>query len=141
MSPSVKSELRRVTGKHEIPRHPMIAFKRLYFNSNPNHNTLGHYYIAEPGVKVDDQYIGSKSPEAAYSIVRLKVLDPVIEAVRQYQYDVSQSVNTVMLMRLDKLYNRDVHHYIEEHGKYALLNNNRGSLGINSLMTNHSPSS
>jgi ribonuclease HI len=115
--------------KPEIPRHPMIAFKRLYFNSNPSHNTLGHYYVAEPGC--DEQYIGSKSPEAAYSIVRLKVLDPVIESVRRYQYDVSNSVNTVMLLKLDKLYSRDVYPYIEEHGKYALLNNNRGSIGVN----------
>lgn len=115
--------------KADIPRHPLIAFKRLYFNSSPDYNTAGHYYIAEPGT--DDQHFGSRCPEAAYSIVRLKILDPVIESIRDYQYDVSRAVNCVMLMRLDKVYSRDVHPYLDEHGRRALTANNRGSMGLN----------
>lgn len=115
--------------KADVARHPLIAFKRLYFNSNHGCNTLGHYYIAEPGS--DEQHIGSKCPEAAYSVVRLKTLDPVIEAIRQYQYEVANTVNCVMLMRLDKVYSRDVHPYLSTHGRHALTANNRGSMGLN----------
>jgi ribonuclease HI len=115
--------------KADITKHPLLSFRRLYFNSSARYNTPGHYYIAEPGC--EEQYIGSKSPETAYAVIRLKTPEPVIEAVRNYQYTASHSVNTVMLLRLNKLYSRDVYPYLEEHGRYAMLSNHRQSLGVN----------
>ena len=116
--------------KNDVQRHPMIAFKRLYFNSGLQYNTLGHYYIAEPGTP-DDHHIGGKYPEAAYSVIRLKVLDPVIEAIRDYQCEVANTVNCVMLMRLDKVYSKDVYPYLQDHGRCALTANRRSSIGLN----------
>ena len=115
--------------KNDIERHPFIHYRRLYFNSVKEHNVPGHYYLAEPGG--DDFLIGKKVPESAYSVIRLKNEDDVIELVKSRQYDISNLINAVVMMRLDKVYHPDVHKYIETHGKYTLVQANKNTLSLN----------
>lgn len=115
--------------KADIDRHPFIHFKRLYFNSVPEHNIPGHYYLAEPGT--DDFLIAKKTPDSAYCVVRLKKEDYAIETVKSRQYEISNLINAVIMLRLDKLYHPDVHKYIDLHGKYTLMQPNKNTLSLN----------
>lgn len=115
--------------KKTIHRHPLIGFKRLYFNSSHQLNTPGHYYLVEPGT--DELHIGSRIPEASYCVLHLYKPDPIIENIRNYQSDVSNDIVSIMLMRVDKIYSKTVYPYLEEHGRYALMQNIRGTIGLN----------
>lgn len=115
--------------KVDVTKHPFLNFKRLYFNSSRNYNQDGTYYIAEPGG--DDYIVGKKMPETSYAVVRLKEKDEVIETVKERQFDISNSVNSVIMMRLDKLYSPEVYPYIHCYGRHALTHTNRGLLNIN----------
>lgn len=121
--------------KSDIIRHPFLNFKRMYFNSSPEYNVDGHYYIAEPGG--DDYIVGKKMPETSYAVVRLKEKDHVIETVKERQFDISNSVNSVIMMRLDKLYSPEVYPYVHCYGRHALSHNNRGLLNID--FVDHKP--
>lgn len=115
--------------KNTATKDPMIGFKRLYFNSTSDYNRPGHYYLVEPGG--EEKHIGARLPEAAYCVLRLNTPDPVIEAIRDYQYKASNDINSVMIMRLDKVYSREAYKYIVEHGQFALVQNIKGSIGLN----------
>lgn len=117
--------------KSEVERHPFIHFKRMYFNSTPEFNVSGQYYIAEPGG--DDFVVGKKLPETSFSVVKLKEPDRVIEVVKSCQFEAANAINAIMFMRLEKVYSPDVFPYIEQHGKYALLQSARSSLGLSFL--------
>lgn len=115
--------------KRIVNRHPLVGFKRLYFNSINQLNTPGHYYLVEPGT--DELHIGSRVPEASYCVLHLYQPDTVLEGIRNYQSDVSNDIVSIMLMRLDKVYSKTAYSYLEEHGKYALMQNIKGTIGLN----------
>lgn len=115
--------------KNDTERHPFIHFRRLYFNSVQEHNIPGHYYLAEPGG--DDFLIGKKIPESAYSVIRLTKQDDAVETVKERQYEISNLINAIVMMRLDKVYHPDVHKYIDQHGKYTLMQANKNTLSLN----------
>lgn len=115
--------------KNTAVKDPLIGFKRLYFNSSADYNKPGHYYLVEPGG--DEKQIGGRLPEASYCVLRLKNPDSVIETIRDYQHIVSNDINSIMIMRLDKVYSRDTYKYLAEHGQYALVQNTKGTIGLN----------
>lgn len=107
--------------KSEIDKHPFINFKRIYFNSVERFNVIGHYFQADPGG--GDFTIGKRIPETGFAVVRLKECDPVLEAVKQKQYEIANDFNSIIMMKLDNIYNKDIYKYIQEHGKYSLIGN------------------
>lgn len=115
--------------KRTVTRHPLIGFKRLYFNSTNQLNRPGHYYLVEPGT--DELHIGSRVPEASYCVLHLYQPESVIEDIRNHQASVSNDIVSIMLMRLDKVYSKAVYPYLVEHGKYALMQNIKGTIGLN----------
>lgn len=115
--------------KSDVERHPFIHMRRGYFNSVSEYNIPGHYYLAEPGG--DDFLIGKKVPESAYCVVRLLKPENVIEIVKERQFEIANTINAVMMLRLDKIYNPEVYEYIEDHGKYTLLQASKSVLGLN----------
>jgi len=115
--------------KKTVQRHPLLGFKRLYFNSTNQLNTPGHYYLVEPGT--DELHIGSRIPEASYCVLHLYNPDPIVETIRNHQATVSNDIVSIMLMRLDKVYSKTAYPYLEEHGKYALMQNIKGTIGLN----------
>lgn len=104
--------------KVEVDRHPFINFKRIYFNSLQQFNIPGHYYQADPGG--NDFIIGKRLPETGYSVVKLKDEDPIIEAVKQKQFDVSRSMNAIYMLKLDNAHSKTIYPYISKYGKYSL---------------------
>lgn len=112
--------------KHEIERHPFISCKRIFFNSVPQFNVPGHYFQTDPG---SDLVIGKRIPEAGFSVIKLKDHDPVIEAVKAKQYEVANNLNAIIMMKLDRVYSREVYPYLNTHGKYC-LQNSRNNLNV-----------
>lgn len=115
--------------KKDIDKHPFIDHKRLYFNSDSSYNTAGHYFLAKPGS--DDSVIGKKNPDAGYSVIRLKQPDPVLEIVKAFQSDISDDMNNIVVMRLDKVFNPEVYETINEHGYQAMSRASKYNPAVN----------
>lgn len=104
--------------KYTVDKHPMIANRRLYFNTQAGFNTPGVYYMGEHGK--DDDLIGKRMSDGAYSVVRLNQPDHVIEMVRNHQINLSGDLDTLIMIRLDKLYRPDTHRDLKQHGTLAV---------------------
>lgn len=105
--------------KIKIEKHPFINFKRLYFNTIERFNILGQYFQVDPGCA--DLIIGKRIPETGFAIVKLKNPDNAIESVKQKQYEIANDQNSIVMMKLDKVYSKEVFRYLEAHGKYCLI--------------------
>lgn len=114
--------------KIDIDRHPFIGFNRIYFNSQLKYNIFGQYFLAEPGK--DELVIGKRIPETSYSIVRLNEPDPLIEKIRSRQFKVAQDINSIVCMKLDRVYNPDTFKYINEHADKVLVTNYRNKISL-----------
>ena len=101
-----------------VQRHPFMNFKRIYFNREKDFNTPGQYYAADPGGV--DEHIGKRTPDSGYAVIRLHEPEPIIESIRQRQFDYSHGINSIMMLKVDKAYSKEVYGYIQEHGKYCL---------------------
>lgn len=116
--------------KPEVEKHPFINFKRLYFNSVESYNLVGSYFLADPGAA--DSVFGKRIPETGFSVLKFKEKDPIIEAIKAYQYEVACNTNAIILMRLDRVYSNEIFPYVEKYGKYSMLPS-RDNLNINFL--------
>ncbi len=114
--------------KSIVDKHPFINHRRIYFNSQPNFNTPGHYYQADPGK--NELLVGKKLPETCYSVVRLKEPDDIIETVKTKQYAVAGNINSVIMLKLDRLYSPDIYKCISEYGDKVLSPNVKGNLSV-----------
>ena len=112
----------------EVDRHPFLNFKRIYFNRERDYNVPGQYYAADPGGI--DEHIGKRTPDSGYAVIRLKEPDHVIESIRRRQFDYSHGVNSIMMLKVDKAYSKEIYHYIQKHGKYCLSNSGRNNANI-----------
>lgn len=115
--------------KQEIEKHPFLNFKRVYFNSVDQYNLAGHYFQADTGGA--DLMIGKRIPETGLAVVKLKQHEHAIEEVKKRQYEVAKEQNAIIMMKLDRVYSKEVYPYIQEHGKYCLLGGGKGNLNIN----------
>lgn len=114
--------------KQDIDRHPFLNFKRIYFNSVEQCNIAGHYFQADTGAA--DNLIGKRIPATGLSVIKLMEKDHAIESVKQRQYEVAKEMNAIIMMKLDRVFSKDVYPYIADHGKYSLLTS-KGNLNLN----------
>jgi ribonuclease HI len=115
--------------KKDVDKHPFMDHKRLYFNTDSSYNVAGHYFLANPGG--DDTIIGKKNPDTGYSMIRLKHPDPVIEQIKSFQSIVSNDMNNIAVMRLDKVYHPDVYETINTHSFQAMSRASKYNPAIN----------
>lgn len=116
--------------KNEVEKHPFLSFKRLYFNSNPEFNNTGNYFLADPGAA--DQYIGKRLPESGFAVIRLNDKVDVIEEIIAKQCEVSIGSNAIIMTKLDRVFSKDLYPYLKNYGKYAILPPNK-NLNLNFL--------
>lgn len=114
--------------KEEIEKHPFLNFKRLYFNSVSSYNIPGQYFQADPGA--GDFFIGKRIPETGYSVVKLYEQDDAVEAIKQKQFEVADDANAIIMMKLDRVYSKEIFPYLKLYGKYCLLADTR-NLNLN----------
>lgn len=114
--------------KYEVPKHPLLNYKRIYFNSNPEFNTPGNYFQADPGGS--DFIIGKRIPEAGFSVVQLAEPDLAIEIVKKTMYGVPKDFNVIAMIKLDRLYSTDIYKYVMKYADKAMIKDKR-NLNLN----------
>ena len=112
----------------DIERHPFISYRRIYFNSVSEYNKPGTYFQADTGY--GDFVFGKRIPEAGYSIIHLKKPEEAIEIVKQRQFQISRGINAIIMMKLDRVYAKDVYPYLQKHGRHSLIPG-RDNLNLN----------
>ena len=105
--------------KYESDKHPFIANRRMYFNTDREKCRVGEYYLGEHGK--EDDLLGKRITDGAHSLVRLKQPDPILELVRDTHSRASAGTDTLVMLRLDQLYRSSTHRELTEHGEYALV--------------------
>ena len=106
--------------KVNVQLHPFLSFKRIYFNTDPSFNEPGTYF--QTSWSGTEFILGKRTPEAAFSVVRLQAPDPVMETVISKQVQASRRFesNRVMYAKVDRLRSADVNPWLVEHGEDAL---------------------
>jgi ribonuclease HI len=112
-------------------RHPYMSFKRLFFNSQCKDSQIGYYFLEDSDKP--DKYLGKKYSNTSYSVIKLYEPDQIIEAIRQKQSEISNGVNAVIMLKLDKVYEPEVYQYLKEYGKYCLSQPKLYDLSLNYL--------
>ncbi len=104
--------------KYSTDKHPFIANRRMYFNTLREFVRPGEYFLGEHGK--DDDLLGNRIADGAYSVVYLEKPDMVLEMVRDYQISLANSTNSIAMVRLDHLYRPDTHREISTYGTLAM---------------------
>lgn len=104
--------------KVEIKRHPLVSFNRLYFNTTKEYNKNGVLYQANPGS--NELFIGKRIADTSYSVIKLANDEDVISDLIEEQISACDGNIGIHVMKLDKVYNRDIYKYIKRYRKMAL---------------------
>lgn len=112
-------------------KHPFIANRRMYFNTMPETITPGVYYLGEHGK--DDDLLGKRVSDGAYSVIQLGEPDPALELIRNHQAMAAGAVNSIVMVRLDRVFHPDTHRELSLFGSYALDQPNPYRLDLQSL--------
>jgi len=111
--------------KVDVDVHPMLGFKRIYFNTDPEFNTPGLYY--QTSWSGPSYILGKRTSEAAFSVVKLETPDTVLDTIIATQCAVPCNVNSVVYVKMDRLRSADVFPWIKDHGKYCLIPDKRNA--------------
>ena len=104
--------------KYEPDRHPFLAHRRMYFNTQSAFNKPGEYYLGEHGK--DDDLLGKRISDGAYAVVHLESPDTILELVRNHQIELAGETDSIVMARLDHLYRPNTHREISTHGTLAI---------------------
>lgn len=116
--------------KPEVESHPFFNFKRIYYNSLERYNIVGNYFQGDSGA--GDSVIGKRIPETGFAIIQLHTPNPIIELIKKKQYQISGDMNAVIMMKLDRVFSKEVFPYLAKFGDRALLGS-KGNLNVNFL--------
>jgi ribonuclease HI len=128
---SVSTEKAEGYWKYDSERHPFIALPRMYFNTKEEYMREGEYYFGTHGK--DDDHVGKRISDGAYSVVILKEKDHVLEMVRSFCCRYAEDGDNIMFARLDQLYNPTIHRELTLFNDNAMVpvkNTSRGRLSL-----------
>jgi hypothetical protein len=117
--------------KYDSERHPMLANRRMYFNTVAEYQKPGEYYLGEHGT--EDDLLGKRISDGAYSVVRLKEPDASIEFVRNHTTDLACGMDSIIMIRLDQLFSAGTHKEVMRYGTIAMPRANPARLDLNCL--------
>lgn len=117
--------------KYTVERHPFIMHRRMYFNTLPEYIREGEYYLGDHGK--DDDLLGKRISDGAYSVVILEKPDTVLELVRKYQSEISDGTDSIIMARLDHIYRSDTHQELTTFGNFAMEQANQYRLDLSCL--------
>ncbi len=104
--------------KHNVIKHPFISHKGLIFNTLRDYQIPGQYYLSDSIRELD--LLGKKSTDGAFAFIAISQPDPIIELVRDYQTELANGTDTLILARLDYLFSLNNHREIMEFLTYAM---------------------
>lgn len=126
---------------YQTRRHPLLHFKRLYFNNSdivekPKEGLFSNqkqvYYLAHPGDK--DILFGNGTQDAAYAVINMSDnVDSIINLVKQVQQESAQGSSTIARMNLDKLYQPSIMRFLEAHRRHALVPRIKSRINVHFL--------
>jgi ribonuclease HI len=117
--------------KSTVDKHPFISNRRMYFNTLHDSLILGEYYLGEHGA--DDDMVAKKTSDGTYAVVQLKENDHVLEKLRSYQADLNRGVDSIVMVRLDKLYSPAIYKQLNSYGPTCLVKTNNYSIDLDCL--------
>lgn len=117
--------------KYSTERHPFLNNRRMYFNTLEEYLRPGEYYMGEHGK--DDDMLGKRISDGAYSVVMLDEPDPVLETLRKHQSLLASNTDTIMVARLDHLYRPETHSELAKYGNFAVEQTNPWRMDLRCL--------
>jgi len=103
-------------------RNHFISHKCMYFISRQETIIPGEYYMGNHGR--DDELLAKRSADGCYAYVRVKEPDPVIEMARQKQIKVCQGNEHIFILKLPKLFTREVYSDMMKFGDVCIYRKN-----------------
>lgn len=100
-------------------KHPLICKPWMYFRGLANGQIPGEYYFGNIGK--DEDFLGKRDANGGYSIVQLKVTDPLLDKVKKIQIEKSGSDNTIYVVNLRALYSGDRCSDLMDYGASTLI--------------------
>lgn len=128
---SIKTSPAEGYWKLENNTNPLFFNKRLYFNTLRQSHQTGEYYLGDHSK--EDDHLGKKFGDGAYSVVRLKEEEPILEMVRKHQTSMTGDLDAIIMIRLDQLFSPAVYKDIEEYGHISLVRKDQNSLDLYTL--------
>lgn len=117
--------------KYDNEKHPFISLPSCYFNTMPGYQKRGEYYLGNHGT--EDDMLGKRMADGCYAVVRLKKEEEAIEIVRDYSTRLAEGLDTIVMIRLNQLYNSDTHRDVLTYGSIAMPRTNAYKLDLNCL--------
>lgn len=105
--------------KSEVTKHPFFFNPTYYFNTLKSSHVPGEYFTGKHDK--DDELLGVRDGDGAYSVVQLKEPESMMEMIRNYQTDMSGDFDQVVLVRLMKLYQNRTYEDLVDYGKASLV--------------------
>ena len=106
--------------KHDPERHPLLAFKRVYFNASPEYDKDRIYYTANPGHGVEEHVFGNRTPESSYCILKIPGGIPAIDRVKAIHHEDSDGINAILRIDVDNVYHRFTHDHLMKYGRLCM---------------------
>jgi ribonuclease HI len=103
-------------------RNHFITHKCIYFISRQETIVPGEYYMGNHGR--DDELLAKRAADGCYAYVRVKDPDPVIEMARLKQVKVCQGNENIFILKLNKLFSREVYNDMMSFGDVCLYKKN-----------------
>lgn len=117
--------------KYEVDKHPFITHRRVYFNTSDEYVEPGVYYIGDHGK--DDELLGKRISDGAYAVIQLGTPCPALELLRRRQIQLADGANTIIMGRLDQLYNAETHEDVTTYGILSMERHKQYLLDLRTL--------
>lgn len=105
--------------KDKNEKNPLLHHRTLFFNTLRHSHVPGEYFLGNHSK--DEDFIGKKTPEAAYAVIRLETPEVPLELVRKYQTDMSGNFDSMVMLHTDVLYSKSHSKDIEDYGVACLV--------------------
>jgi ribonuclease HI len=117
--------------KYDNEKHAFISLPRCYFNTMPEYQTRGEYYLGNHGN--EDDMLGKRTSDGCFAVVRLKKEEEAIEIVRDYSTRLAEGMDTIIMIRIDQLYSANTHREVLGYSSIAMPRANPYRLDLNCL--------
>lgn len=113
----------------KLEKHPFICQRRIYFSTIKESNVPGEYYLGEHGK--DDELLGKRTADGCHSYIQLETPEPFIEMLRTKQCEEAKDLDSIIMGRLDKLFEPSTQADLDRFGEVCIYRAHRSKLDLN----------
>lgn len=110
-------------------RAALLAYPGMYFSTLGSTFIKGEYYLGK--ATKSDEIIGTRDADGAYAVVQLKEPDAVLEMMRARQAELTGEIDTLVLARVDRVYNGTKADDLVRYGAHCLVPANKRTINLN----------